>query len=87
MSYKNFRFPVSTPSTGAGGLTGTWRLKKPMIDTETCVYCGLCSTYCPSSSIVISSKQRKIEIMYDYCKGCGICMSVCPRKSIVMVEE
>jgi Pyruvate/2-oxoacid:ferredoxin oxidoreductase delta subunit len=33
------------------------------------------------------TRERKIEVRYDYCKGCGLCASVCPRKAITMVEE
>lgn len=87
MSYSNYRFPVSLPGEGAGGLTGAWRLKRPVINTAQCTYCGLCDTYCPTSSISVYPKDKRIEISYDYCKGCGLCANICPRKAIMMIEE
>jgi pyruvate ferredoxin oxidoreductase delta subunit len=87
MSTSESRFPISRPTPGAGGATGAWRTKKPVINISLCVYCGLCDVYCPTSSITVMTRERKIEVNYDYCKGCGLCASVCPRKAITMVEE
>lgn len=88
MSYRELaKFPISFPKKGAGGKTGAWRISKPVINTDLCVYCGLCGLYCPTSSITLDIKSKVIGINYEYCKGCGICYSLCPRKAIIMVEE
>lgn len=87
MSSKIIKFPVSFPRDGAGGKTGLWRVERPQVDLSNCTYCGLCSMYCPSASIVVSIRERKLEINYEYCKGCGICASVCPKGAIIMVPE
>ena len=78
--------PVSRPALGSAGVTGTWRLVKPLVDTARCVDCGLCWLYCPESA-VDWEKGRKAVIDYVYCKGCGICANVCPVRAISMVPE
>ena len=75
--------------------TGTWRIQRPQINNETCVFCGTCETYCPTGVVTIckdkSSKKKKptgtAKIDMTYCKGCGICSNVCPKKAISMIDE
>lgn len=31
--------------------TGKWRTRKPVMDTDKCVKCGMCLMYCPVNSI------------------------------------
>lgn len=76
-------YPVARPVIGAGGLTGTWRTSKPILDREKCIDCLRCWLFCPEA--VITKKDRIID--YDYCKGCGICAVECPKKAITMVRE
>jgi len=77
---------LSKPAPGSAGLTGTWRVMKPVIDSSKCIKCGLCWLHCPDN--VIEWKSNSIpEIDYAYCKGCGVCASVCPVKAIRMVVE
>lgn len=74
---------------GADGIhvlnTGDWRTKRPILNQEKCIKCGICFIYCPVNSI--SKKDGKFEISYDYCKGCGICAHECRSKAIEMVQE
>lgn len=81
--------PISYPALGSQGLTGTWRLKKPVVHMDKCIKCRLCWLYCPESVLDIIEDHAKfdIKIDYDYCKGCGICASQCPTKAIEMVSE
>ena len=77
---------ISKASEGASGLTGMWRVKKPIIDPAKCTKCNLCWLYCPENAIA-RKKQNEVCIVYDYCKGCGICAEVCPAKAISIVKE
>jgi pyruvate ferredoxin oxidoreductase delta subunit len=77
---------LSTPSEGASGLTGMWRIKKPLMDQGKCNKCLFCWLYCPEAAI-IRDKENKVSINYEFCKGCGICAEVCPSKAIVIVKE
>jgi len=65
--------------------TGTWRLKRPVLDPKKCTNCLICWIYCPQPAIGRAAKT--IEFNYDYCKGCGICAVECPLKEISMTEE
>ncbi len=69
--------------------TGTWRVVRPVVDRETCVFCGTCEKHCPADVITTGKKEDNgvVEIDLRYCKGCGICAEVCPRNSIEMVDE
>jgi pyruvate ferredoxin oxidoreductase delta subunit len=77
---------LSQPSAGAAGLTGRWRLKRPIMDQKKCNKCLICWLYCPESAIIRDSENR-VSINYEYCKGCGICSEVCPSKAITIVKE
>ena len=75
--------------------TGTWRIQRPQIDAEKCVYCGICEKHCPTGVMTTqkdeSSDKKKpsgtVDIDMTYCKGCGICANVCPKDSIAMIDE
>ena len=62
-----------------------WRSIRPVIDTEKCTGCRQCYLYCPDG--VISVRDGKAEIDYDFCKGCGICSKICKLQAIRMEEE
>lgn len=74
---------------GADGIytinTGDWRIKRPDLNQEKCIKCGICFLYCPVNSIV--KEDGKFIINYDYCKGCGICAHECKSNAIEMVQE
>jgi pyruvate ferredoxin oxidoreductase delta subunit len=73
---------ISVPSEGSVGLTGSWRIFKPVLNEERCNKCLFCWIYCPEGCIT-----KNLEINFDYCKGCGICAEECPAKAITMVKE
>jgi len=79
--------PISLPTKGAGGKTGSWRVFRPVIIEEKCVKCMLCWMYCPEAAIEVKSRKEVPKINYDYCKGCLICMEVCPVKAIKSERE
>jgi pyruvate ferredoxin oxidoreductase delta subunit len=76
------RLALSRPTDGAAGKTGSWRVFKPVVNTELCNSCGLCAMFCPDAVIT-----EDLEIDLTYCKGCGICANECPKKAITMERE
>ncbi|MEA2101723.1 MAG: 4Fe-4S binding protein [Thermodesulfobacteriota bacterium] len=81
----------SEPGPGDGGITGSWRVLRPVINLDVCIparqkkeACFICWLYCPDVAITRSVPP---VIDYTYCKGCGICARECPAKAISMVEE
>lgn len=62
-----------------------WRSIRPVIDSKKCVSCEQCYLYCPDG--VISIKDGKAAIDYDFCKGCGICAKICRINAIEMEAE
>jgi len=79
------KLPISYPSEGAAGKTGTWRLERPIVNNEMCTRCYLCEIYCPGNVITVDKEGAHID--YNYCKGCGICVKVCPKNAIKMEPE
>lgn len=75
--------------------TGTWRILRPIIDDERCVYCGSCEKHCPTGVVTVHREETTLKktpngmvaIDYTYCKGCGICANICPKDSISMIDE
>lgn len=65
--------------------TGKWRTKRPVMNKEKCINCGICFLYCPVFSII--KEDSNYIITYDYCKGCGICAHECPKNAIEMIPE
>ena len=78
--------PISYPTVGSMGKTGSWRTFRPEVDYSKCTRCTLCWIYCPDAAIA-RRKDDSPEIDYDYCKGCGICANECPVKAITMKRE
>lgn len=56
------------------------------IDTQMCIGCGLCESFCPYSAIrmIKIDKRKKAETISASCKGCGVCASRCPTFAISM---
>ena len=68
--------------------TASWRVVKPIYNSDVCIHCQNCWVYCPDTAIL--SEEKKMQgIDYDHCKGCGVCAEVCPTnpKSLIMYEE
>jgi pyruvate ferredoxin oxidoreductase delta subunit len=84
---------VTEPGSSAQNKTGTWRTKRPVLDNQKCVRCGICWTFCPDSCYELKQETERTDVHHrfvpnlDYCKGCGICEKECPFKAIKMVEE
>ena len=69
--------------------TGQWRDRRPVVDCEKCIGCGVCVANCPEDAICLKKigEKQKAKIDYQFCKGEGICEQVCPVKAIKMEKE
>jgi pyruvate ferredoxin oxidoreductase delta subunit len=69
--------------------TGQWRDRRPVIDKDKCIGCGMCVANCPEAAICLMSigDKKKAKVDYQFCKGEGICAQICPVKAIKMEKE
>lgn len=81
----------SEPGPADAGKTGSWRVRRPVIDLTVCIpaktdkmACFNCWLYCPDGVI---TRTIPPTIEYEYCKGCEICAEECPVDAIRMVDE
>jgi len=73
-------------------LTGAKPLENPVqyfatnyraiVDTETCVGCGVCETRCQIDAISIIDGKSVID--YSRCIGCGLCVTTCPEEAMTL---
>lgn len=75
--------PISWPTLGAGGDTGSWRVHRPVVNKELCNKCQFCWVFCPEAVI----DRKELTVDYRYCKGCGVCAVECPTGAITMEKE
>jgi pyruvate ferredoxin oxidoreductase delta subunit len=57
----------------------------PEVDAKKCQKCGICQTFCPEGTVMLSGGAVVFD--YRYCKGCGVCANECRFKAITMVRE
>lgn len=86
-SKKYYVGPVATEFVATN--TGIWRIERPEVNIEDCVFCGTCQKHCPPNVISVekADENRGVHFDWNYCKGCGICANVCPKKCIQMIPE
>jgi len=46
------------------------------INTNKCLYCGGCTSVCPTSALQL--KETKIVFDAEKCINCGACIKFCP---------
>ncbi len=86
---------VREPGNAIRRHTGSWRIKKPVVDHSRCISCKTCFTVCPDSAYKWLDKKPnpksklkgKPIVDYTMCKGCGICAEQCPVKCIEMKKD
>ena len=61
------------------------RAFRPEVDSEKCIRCGNCQTFCPEGTVMMT--EERIIFDYRYCKGCGVCTNECPVEAITMERE
>lgn len=69
--------------------TGVWRVVRPDVNVEECIFCGTCRKHCPTDVVTVEKDGANRGVSFDwrYCKGCGICANLCPKKCIEMIPE
>jgi len=61
--------------------------KKPVIDKEKCVKCGVCVDHCPVEGRAVTFKNGRENVpVYDYnkCIRCYCCQEICPQHAIAV---
>ena len=53
----------------------------PILNEDSCDYCGKCANFCQYNAIFITS--GKTLIFPELCHGCGGCIFICPKKAII----
>jgi pyruvate ferredoxin oxidoreductase delta subunit len=76
---------AAPPGKARDNKTGSWRVFRPVVDSEKCSKCGLCLLICPEGCISTNDDNPMVD--YDYCKGCGLCAEECPSDAIEMEQE
>ncbi len=56
--------------------------KVPVIDTQSCTFCGACKEYCNYNAIFLLPDYKIIKAIEDLCHGCGACTVACPSEAI-----
>ncbi|WP_372772302.1 4Fe-4S binding protein [Mangrovibacterium sp.] len=59
--------------------------QKARIDTDKCINCGICASYCRFDAI--NKTANSYSIVETACDGCKLCSRVCPNGAITMVEQ
>ena len=49
----------------------------PVINIDTCTFCGKCHEYCNYNAIFILPPMKVIRVIEDLCHGCGACSVAC----------
>jgi len=56
--------------------------KRPVIDHQKCIQCGICQGHCPQGAI--ETKGKQLEIRYRDCIRCFCCQEFCPQGAITV---
>ena len=54
----------------------------PVINTDSCTFCGKCHEYCNYNAIFILPPMKIIKVIEDLCHGCGACSVACKTGAI-----
>lgn len=77
-----------TKKTLLGSYSGFMaRMKRPVIDKEQCIKCGICVSHCPVEGKAIDFRDgREQPPVYDYrkCIRCYCCQEMCPQHAITV---
>lgn len=51
-------------------------------NTEKCVHCGACTSFCPTNALSIDRQTMKVYFDPEVCNGCGLCVTACPARAM-----
>ncbi len=73
---------ASAAAARAGILMARGKVKveaiTPLVSSEKCKACGLCTKVCPYNAITLDKNLKKISVIEASCGGCGTCAAECP---------
>ena len=52
------------------------------IETETCIFCGICARKCPAGAITVDREAKQWAISRMGCVQCNHCIFVCPKQCL-----
>jgi len=64
------------------GVTIQEAAKDIIIDKDSCVDCGECTSVCITQALVLDSNTRKLVFNKDKCILCELCLDCCPVRAI-----
>ncbi len=92
--YGDSEFDVYRDSTDKGEISFLRPFKnlirrKPKIDKNLCVACGICVKSCPVEGSALTFKKKGKPPVYDYnkCIACYCCQEMCPQKAIYAYQN
>ena len=56
--------------------------KDILIDMDSCVDCGVCTSVCITQALGMDKKTRKLVFNQEKCILCGLCLDCCPIEAI-----
>jgi MinD superfamily P-loop ATPase len=59
----------------------------PVINSESCIFCGKCFDYCNYNAIVFLPDNHFIQVVEDLCHDCGACAVACTFGAITQKEK
>lgn len=64
------------------GITVQEAAKDIIIDMESCVDCGECTSVCITQALCLDTRSKKLVFKKDKCILCELCLDCCPVKAI-----
>lgn len=61
---------------------GRFYLAKIFFTSQRCNGCGLCVNYCPTHSLTLRGKEKKLPFWSYSCESCMRCIGFCPQQAI-----
>lgn len=60
-----------------------------LVDTASCVMCGVCAQTCPTNAIRYDEGATEAKLMFAECNcvQCGLCTRICPEKAITLAPR
>jgi L-aspartate semialdehyde sulfurtransferase ferredoxin len=51
-------------------------------NVDKCVYCGACTSFCPTGALSFEKPTFKVLFDPEKCQGCKLCVSACPVRAM-----